>query len=319
MMAAVRQFKGQQMNIRRFAGHQPQLGERVFVDASAVVLGDVELGEDCSVWPMAVIRGDMHRIRIGARTSVQDGSVLHITHAGPFNPDGYPLIIGDDVTIGHKVLLHGCTVGSRVLIGMGSIVMDGAVIEDEVLLGAGSLVPANKRLRSGYLYMGSPAKVLRALTEREREVLIYTAANYARRTDQYRNGGNSARLHPTISGREAVPGKRLKNAPHADGGLEQEDSRALLRVIYLVTGLTIGFFGILQALNGRTPLATVEACACLLLLIGAVCLGRVRNLTPWIYLYLLPTYSFLIYIIVMPEASVSAFVWVFMIPVMTYL
>ncbi len=177
------------MNIRRFAGHQPRLGERVFVDASAVVLGDVELGEDCSVWPMAVIRGDMHRIRIGARTSVQDGSVLHITHAGPFNPDGYPLIIGDDVTIGHKVLLHGCTVGSRVLIGMGSIVMDGAVIEDEVILGAGSLVPANKRLRSGYLYMGSPAKEVRALTEREREFFTYTAANYVRLKDQYRNEG----------------------------------------------------------------------------------------------------------------------------------
>lgn len=178
------------MNIRRFAGHQPHLGERVFVDASAVVLGDVELGEDCSVWPMAVIRGDMHRIRIGARTSVQDGSVLHITHAGPFNPDGYPLIIGDDVTIGHKVLLHGCTVGSRVLIGMGSIVMDGAVIEDEVILGAGSLVPANKRLRSGYLYMGSPAKEVRALTEREREFFTYTAANYVRLKDQYRNESN---------------------------------------------------------------------------------------------------------------------------------
>lgn len=178
------------MNIRRFAGHQPRLGERVFVDASAVVLGDVELGEDCSVWPMAVIRGDMHRIRIGARTSVQDGSVLHITHAGPFNPDGYPLIIGDDVTIGHKVLLHGCTVGSRVLIGMGSIVMDGAVIEDEVILGAGSLVPANKRLRSGYLYMGSPAKEVRALTEREREFFTYTAANYVRLKDQYRNESN---------------------------------------------------------------------------------------------------------------------------------
>lgn len=116
-----------------------------------------------------------------------------------------------------------------------------------------------------------------------------------------------------------MPGNRFKKAPHADGGLEQEDSRALLRLIYLATGLTIGFFGILQGLNGRTLLAIVEACTCLLLLIGAVCLGRVRNLTPWIYLYLLPTYSFLIYIIVMPEASVSAFVWVFMIPVMTYL
>ena len=173
------------MNIRRFDGHTPQLGERVFVDPSAVVLGDVQLGEDCSVWPATVIRGDMHRIRIGARTSVQDGSVLHITHAGPFNPDGYPLIIGDDVTIGHKVLLHGCTLGSRILVGMGSIVMDGAVIEDEVILGAGSLVPANKTLRSGFLYMGSPAREVRPLSDKERAFFVYTAANYVRLKDQY--------------------------------------------------------------------------------------------------------------------------------------
>ncbi|WP_454720843.1 MULTISPECIES: gamma carbonic anhydrase family protein [Cupriavidus] len=128
------------MSLRSFQGKAPRLGDRVFVDASAVLIGDIEIGADSSVWPMVTIRGDMHRIRIGARTSVQDGSVLHITHAGPFNPDGFPLTIGDDVTIGHKALLHGCTVGSRILIGMGAIVMDGAVIGDEVILGAGSLV-----------------------------------------------------------------------------------------------------------------------------------------------------------------------------------
>lgn len=177
------------MNIRPFGGKTPKLGERVFVDASAVVLGDVELGDDSSVWPATVIRGDMHRIRIGARTSVQDGSVLHITHAGPFNPDGYPLTIGDDVTIGHKVLLHGCHVGSRILIGMGSIVMDGAVIEDEVVLGAGSLVPANKVLRSGYMYLGSPAREVRQLTEKERKFFTYTASNYVGLKDQYLRAG----------------------------------------------------------------------------------------------------------------------------------
>lgn len=173
------------MNIRRFAGKTPQLGERVLVDQSAIVLGDVVLGDDCSVWPATVIRGDMHRIRIGERTSVQDGSVLHITHAGPFNPDGFPLTIGDDVTIGHKVLLHGCQVGNRILIGMGSIVMDGAVIEDEVILGAGSLVPAHKTLRSGYMYMGSPAREVRPLSDKEREFFTYTAGNYVRLKDQY--------------------------------------------------------------------------------------------------------------------------------------
>lgn len=166
------------MAIRTYQGMTPQLGERVFVDASAVLIGDVQLGADSSVWPLTVIRGDMQRIRIGARSSVQDGSVLHITHAGPFNPDGYPLIIGDEVTIGHKVLLHGCTIGNRVLIGMGSIVMDGAVIEDEVVLGAGSLVPPGKRLRSGFLYLGSPARQARALTDKERTYFSYSASNY---------------------------------------------------------------------------------------------------------------------------------------------
>lgn len=185
MMAIAAKFKGGPMKLRKFRDWQPKLGERVFIDPSAVVLGDVELGDDCSVWPATVIRGDMHRIRIGARTSVQDGSVLHITHAGPFNPDGYPLIIGEDVTIGHKVLLHGCTVGNRVLIGMGSIVMDGAVIEDEVVLGAGSLVPAGKTLKSGYLYMGSPAREVRPISDRERSFFSYSANNYTKLKDQH--------------------------------------------------------------------------------------------------------------------------------------
>ena len=123
------------------------------------------------MWPLTVIRGDMHRIRIGARTSIQDGSVLHITHAGPFNPDGYPLTIGDDVTVGHKVILHGCTIGNRVLVGMGAIVMDGAVVEDEVVIGAGSLVPPGKRLESGYLYVGSPVKQARPLSDKEKAYL----------------------------------------------------------------------------------------------------------------------------------------------------
>ncbi|MBB2494347.1 gamma carbonic anhydrase family protein [Aquipseudomonas ullengensis] len=173
------------MAIRTYQGTTPGLGERVFVDRSAVVIGDVQLGEDSSVWPFALIRGDMHRIRIGARTSVQDGSVLHITHAGPFNPEGYPLIIGDEVTIGHKVTLHGCTLGNRILVGMGSIVMDGAVVEDEVIIGAGSLVPPGKVLQSGYLYVGSPVKQARALTDKERAFFSYSAGNYVKLKDQH--------------------------------------------------------------------------------------------------------------------------------------
>jgi len=171
--------------IRNFQGMTPQCGHAVFVDETALVLGDVTLGDDSSVWPMTVIRGDMHRIRIGERTSVQDGSVLHITHAVPFNPDGYPLSIGDDVTIGHKALLHGCTIGNRVLIGMGAIVMDGAVIEDEVVLAAGSLVSPGKVLESGYLYRGSPAKQARALTEKEKSFFCYSANNYVKLKNQH--------------------------------------------------------------------------------------------------------------------------------------
>lgn len=173
------------MKIRTYQGITPKLGERVFVDPSAVVLGDVELGDDVSVWPLTVIRGDMHSIRIGARTSVQDGSVLHITHAGPYNPDGFPLVIGEDVTIGHQATLHGCTIGNRILIGMGAMVMDGVVVEDEVIIGAGSLVPPGKTLESGFLYVGRPVKQQRPLTEKEKSFFNYTAGNYVKLKDKH--------------------------------------------------------------------------------------------------------------------------------------
>lgn len=172
--------------LRSHKGYTPKTGDRVWIDPSAQVIGDVTLGDDCSVWPLTVIRGDMHQIRIGERCSIQDGSVLHITHASDYNPDGWPLIIGDDVTIGHKALLHGCTVGNRVLVGMGSIIMDGAVVEDEVIVAAGCLVPPGKTLESGYLYVGSPCKQARALTEKERSFFTYTAANYVKLKDEYR-------------------------------------------------------------------------------------------------------------------------------------
>jgi len=171
--------------IRAHKQHTPVLADRVFVDPSAVVIGDVEIGEDSSVWPLTVIRGDMHRIRIGSRTSIQDGSILHITHAGPFNPDGYPLSVGSDVTVGHSVTLHGCTIGDRVLVGMGSMVMDGAVVEDNVVIGAGSLVPPGKVLASGFLYMGSPCKQVRELKEKEMNFFTYTAGNYVKLKDEY--------------------------------------------------------------------------------------------------------------------------------------
>lgn len=181
------------MTLRTFQGRAPQLGARVFVDPSAVVIGDVTLGDDSSVWPLTVIRGDMHGVAIciGARTSIQDGSVLHLTHAGPFNPDGYALSIGDEVIVGHKVVLHGCSIGNRVLVGMGAIVMDGAVVEDEVVIGAGSLVPPGKRLESGYLYVGSPVRQARPLNDKERAFFAYSAGSYVKLKDQHLIEGGS--------------------------------------------------------------------------------------------------------------------------------
>ena len=172
-------------SLRTFQDKTPRLGERVLIDPSAVVLGDVTLGDDVSIWPQVAIRGDMHRITVGARTSVQDNSVLHITHAGPYNPDGYPLDIGSDVTIGHGAILHGCTVGDRVLVGMGAVVMDGAVVENDVVIAAGALVTPGKRLRSGFLYGGSPAREMRELSQKEMDYFCYSANNYVRLKDQH--------------------------------------------------------------------------------------------------------------------------------------
>lgn len=166
------------MNVRPFNGMRPVIGARCWIDPAAVVIGDVELGDESSVWPMTVIRGDIHHIRIGRRTSVQDGSILHVTHDGPFNPGGYPLIIGDEVTIGHQVMLHGCTLGNRILVGMSTVIMDGVTVEDEVIIGAGSLVPPGKTLESGHLYLGRPARAARPLTEEEYGFFPYTAKRY---------------------------------------------------------------------------------------------------------------------------------------------
>lgn len=171
--------------IRPYRGRLPRLGKGAWVDPSAQVIGDVELGEDASVWPLVAARGDVNRIRIGVRSNVQDNSVLHVTHDGPYTPGGVPLVVGDDVTIGHHVVLHACTIGNRCLIGMGAIVMDKVVIEDEVLLAAGSVVPPGKTLRSGWLYRGSPAQAARELTAQEREHLLYSAQHYVRLKNHY--------------------------------------------------------------------------------------------------------------------------------------
>ena len=163
----------------------PKQGDRVMIDSSSVVIGDVRMDDDVSIWPLVAIRGDVNYVSIGARTNIQDGSVLHVTHKSSFNPEGNPLIVGEEVTVGHKVMLHGCTIGNRVLVGMGSILLDGVVVEDEVMIGAGSLVPQNKRLESGFLYLGSPVKQIRPLTEAEKEGLRYSANNYVKWKNDY--------------------------------------------------------------------------------------------------------------------------------------
>lgn len=172
-------------NIRPFQHHNPKIAASAYCDASAVIIGQAELDADVSIWPLVVIRADIKPIKIGKRTNIQDGSVLHVTGDSTKNPNGYPVIIGEDVTIGHKVMLHGCTIGDRVLIGMGAILLDGVVVEPDVMVGAGSLVPPNAHLASGYLYLGSPAKQIRALTTEELAHLQVSAQNYVRLKQEY--------------------------------------------------------------------------------------------------------------------------------------
>ncbi|MGD8909513.1 MAG: gamma carbonic anhydrase family protein [Chromatiales bacterium] len=176
-------------NIRRFESAYPEIAPDAWVDETAVVIGDVSIAFQSSVWPMCVIRGDVHRIRIGARTNIQDGSVLHVSHDSHYLPGGRPLIIGDGVTVGHRVMLHGCEIADGCFIGMGSTILDGAVLESHVMLGAGSLVPQGKRLQGGYLWLGRPVRRVRALSEKELEIIEYTASHYIRLMQRYQPEG----------------------------------------------------------------------------------------------------------------------------------
>jgi len=173
-----------------FKGVSPTLGKNVYVDGSARIVGDVVLEDDASIWPMVAARGDVNKIRIGARSNIQDGSVLHVTRKSEKNPNGFPLIIGEDVTVGHKCMLHGCQLGNRILVGMGAIVMDGVVVEDDVFIGAGTLVPPNKRLESGFLYVGNPMQKKRPLNDAEMAFLKQSAVNYVVLKDEYLEEAN---------------------------------------------------------------------------------------------------------------------------------
>jgi carbonic anhydrase/acetyltransferase-like protein (isoleucine patch superfamily) len=173
------------MAIRPYRGILPTLGPGAWVDETAVVIGDVELGADVSVWPLVLIRGDVNRIRIGARSNVQDGSIIHVSRPFPGNDAGWSTILGEDVVVGHKAALHGCRIADRVLVGIGAIVLDGVVVESEVIIGAGAVVTPGKVLESGYLYVGNPARRSREITPQERARIPKMTRDYVTLKTEY--------------------------------------------------------------------------------------------------------------------------------------
>ena len=172
--------------IRPFKQILPKLGQRVFIDPACTVIGDVTIGDDSSIWPGTVIRGDVNFIRIGERTNIQDGTIIHVSHDGPNGrPVGYPTLIGDDVTIGHGAIIHACTIEDGCLIGMGSTVLDGAAVRKNGFVGAGAVIPPGKTVGTGELWLGNPAKCARQLSNAEIEQLYYSAQHYVRLKDLY--------------------------------------------------------------------------------------------------------------------------------------
>jgi carbonic anhydrase/acetyltransferase-like protein (isoleucine patch superfamily) len=176
------------MSLRRFQQYAPELGARVYVDPMSVVLGQVKLGDDVSIWPFVAARGDVNRIEIGARSNIQDNTVLHVTHDGTYTPGGAPLLIGSDVTIGHAAVLHACTIEDACLIGMGAVILDKAVVGKHAMIGAGSVLSPGKIVEAGSLWIGNPARFVRKLSDVEIQALYYSAKNYVQLKDQYLSG-----------------------------------------------------------------------------------------------------------------------------------
>ena len=172
-------------NIRPFQQHNPEIDPSAYIDEAAVVIGEVSIGANASVWPMTVIRGDVNHIHIGAESNIQDNSVLHVTHRSAKNPEGGPLIIGRGVTIGHGVILHACQIDDYSLVGMGATVLDEAHMEHHSMLGAGSVLPPGKIIKSGELWVGNPARKVRMLSQEEQDSLEYSARHYVKLKDQY--------------------------------------------------------------------------------------------------------------------------------------
>lgn len=165
--------------IKAYRGVTPTIADTAFIEDTAVIVGDVVIKSESSVWFHSVVRGDVNFIRIGRRTNVQDLSLLHVTH------DTYPLIVGDDVTVGHHVVLHGCTIQNRVLIGMGAVLMDGVVVGDDCIIGAGALVTEHTKIPPGSLVIGAPARVKRPLRDTELAWLKESADNYVQYARDY--------------------------------------------------------------------------------------------------------------------------------------
>ncbi|MEP6882636.1 MAG: gamma carbonic anhydrase family protein [Dokdonella sp.] len=179
------------MTIRAYKGVSATIGLNAYVDPDAVLIGAVELEEDASVWPCAVVRGDVHRVRIGARTNIQDGAVLHVTHDGQYTMGGFPLLIGADVTIGHGAVIHACSIQEACLIGMNATVLDGALVKKHSMVGAGAIVSPGKVVGEGELWLGNPARFVRKLSDQEIEKLYYSAKHYVNLKNHYLTGSGN--------------------------------------------------------------------------------------------------------------------------------
>jgi carbonic anhydrase/acetyltransferase-like protein (isoleucine patch superfamily) len=174
------------MSIRKFENSKPNIHTTAYIDTQACVIGDVEIGANSSIWPMAVVRGDVNFIKIGEDTNIQDGSILHVTHKGEYTK-GAALILGNGVTVGHGAILHACEIGDYCLVGMGTTIMDNCIIEHHAMIGAGSLLPPNKHVKSGELWLGNPAQKVKDLNAEQKQQLEYSAQQYVVLKQKYMN------------------------------------------------------------------------------------------------------------------------------------